>query len=356
MLEQNLNELNIFALRDLARRTGVKSPTSKKKEDLINEIIEIVSGKKTPCVAKSKQGRPPKVFGYDFANMLATQSVVRGGESFSRRVLNQDVSENESDDVQTIVGWLEIVNNNAGLLWVEKNFKNETYFIPSELLKGVPVKMGDRVVAETSLDESSKVIKKIYSVNDCPVGQLGLERKDYWDIEHKISEKKLNFKTKEYCDLNLCVGENIYVYGNNNNNNTKKIINILNSCEIENKIYINSSIVEKNKIFLKELNYVESFIVGLTDDSDTAKKILFLAAERAKRILENGEDVLLVIDDLNSVFGVDENYAKTLISLTKNSDNGSITILCVMPNFSNNQFEKLADVRLRIDEDKIIKI
>ena len=32
MLEKNLNELTVFALRDLARRTGVASPTNKKKE------------------------------------------------------------------------------------------------------------------------------------------------------------------------------------------------------------------------------------------------------------------------------------------------------------------------------------
>ena len=40
-MENKLNELNIFALRDLARKTGVSSPTSKKKEELIKNIIEI---------------------------------------------------------------------------------------------------------------------------------------------------------------------------------------------------------------------------------------------------------------------------------------------------------------------------
>jgi len=60
MLQDKLNELNIFALRDLARHTGVKSPTSKKKEQLIKEIVEITSGEKKPDVNKNKQGRVEK--------------------------------------------------------------------------------------------------------------------------------------------------------------------------------------------------------------------------------------------------------------------------------------------------------
>lgn len=356
MLEQNLDELNIFALRDLARRTGVKSPTSKKKEQLISEIVEIVSGRKAPHVLKSKQGRPPKTFGYDFTNVFSNQLLGGTESSLSKQTLNQESIECQNEDVVTLAGWLEMVNNNAALLWVEKNFKNETYFVPSEVLKNIPVKMGDRAVVEISSEENTKVVKKIFSVNDCPVAQMKVERKNYQDFEHDIPTKKLKFKDKEFNKLNLMIGENVYVYGNNNNDNTKKIINILNSCEIENKIYINVSIVEKNKIFLKSLNYTENFISNLTDGSDVSKKILFLAIERAKRILEVEEDVLIVIDDLMSVLGVDETLAKALMSLTKNSNNGSITIMSVMPNFGINQFEKLADVRLKISDSEIEKI
>ena len=45
MTREELNELSIFALREFARRTGVYAPTSKKKGQLIDEIIEISEGK-----------------------------------------------------------------------------------------------------------------------------------------------------------------------------------------------------------------------------------------------------------------------------------------------------------------------
>ncbi len=355
MLEQNLNELNIFALRDLARRTGVNSPTSKKKEQLIQEIIEIVKGDKKPEVSKTKQGRPPKTFGYDFANVFTNDLKYENSDNLSRQILNQDIPIDLDEGFLTVAGWLELVNNNSALLWVEKDFKNEIYFVPSEVLKNIQVKMGDRVVAEIHADDSSRVVKKVFSVNDCPVMQMQNKRVEYENLKHILPSRKLKFKNVDYQNLNLMHGENVYVYGTNNNNNTKKIIDMLNSCEIENKIYINVSIAEKNKIFIENINLVEKFLSLITDEIDVAKRLIGLAVERAKRILETGEDVLIVVDDLNSVMAVSEDLMKNLVSITKENGKGSITLICVMPNYSVNQVEKLADKRLKI-EDELIKI
>ena len=292
MTVEELDQLNIFALRDLARRTGVNSPTSKKKDLLIKEIVEIVSGKKEPHIAKSKQGRPPKVFGYDFANVFSNETF---GVDLSKQTLNQNVVNGDELDVVTIVGWLEMVNNNSALLWVENNFRNENYFVPNEVLKNLNVKMGDRVVAEISTDVNSKVVKKIFSVNDYPVNSMATKRNSYDNIEHVLSNKHLNFENKEYEILNLVMGENVYVYGSNNNDNTKKIIDLLNSCKIENKIYINVTVAEKNKILLKNLNYTENFVSNITDAPDVSKRVVMLAIERAKRVLEFDENVLIVV-------------------------------------------------------------
>ena len=354
MTIEDLDELNIFALRDLARRTGVNSPTSKKKEILIKEIVEIVSGQKEPQAIKSKQGRPPKVFGYDFANVFNNNLFFKEG-NLSTKTLNQNV-QTDDGDVVTIAGWVELLNNNSALLWVEKNLKNENYFIPTDVLNNINIKMGDRLVAEISPDINSKVIKKIYSVNDCPINKMPNKRIAYEDVNHELPNRTLEFENKDYKNLNLMIGENIYVYGSNNNNNTKIIIDMLNSCKIENKIYINVSIAEKNKIFLNNLNCVEKFLSNITDDVGISKRAVTLAVERAKRILEVGEDVLIVVDDVASVMGLDENLVRSLVALAKNSKNGSVSLLAVMPNRGLNQIEKLADKRLEIIDEKIKEI
>lgn len=356
MLENKLNELNIFALRDLARKMGVASPTSKKKEELIKHIKEIMSGEKKPEAGKSKQGRPPKVFGYDFMNMLHLDNVT----NLAKMTLNQNVTPYQNEDIVTVAGWLELVNNNSAILWVQKDFKIEHFFISNEILKNYNVKMGDRVVAEVEMNGSQWVVKNIFNINGCPVLKFPNERIDYSQISHVISSKKLSFANDVFNDLNLNVAENVYVYGTNNNNNTIKIVEMLNSCKIENKLYVNVSIADKNKIYLNNLSNCEKFIANILDEASFVRRLICLAVERAKRILESGEDVLLVVDDLVSIMGVDKDglsLVKNIVSLAKQGENmGSITVLAVVPNVSLSQIEKLADKRLKVEDEKIFKV
>ncbi len=352
-MEKKLNELNIFALRDLARRTGVNSPTSKKKDELIKGILEIMSGKKQPEISKTKQGRPPKVFGYDFAHVFDADF-----QHGSSMVFNQNVEDSQDEDMVTIAGWIELVNNNSAILWVNKNFKNEYYFVPQKVVGFIDLRMGDRVVAEMSVDDTQKVVKRIFSVNDCPVQHL-TRRNKFEEIEHCNVSKPLNFDSDEYKLLNLMHGENVYIYGSDNNNNTKKVIDILTHCQVQNKIYVNVSLAEKNKIFLTNLQNTENFISNITDDVDLVRRVVSLAIERTKRILEIGEDVLIVVDDLTSISGIDKdnlNLVKKLVSIAKTAkEKGSISLLAVMPNDGLIQVEKLADKRLIIENEQIAK-
>ena len=54
-----LYEMDIHTLRNIAREVGVKSPTTLTKKALIDEILQIESGNKQPCMP-TKKGRPPK--------------------------------------------------------------------------------------------------------------------------------------------------------------------------------------------------------------------------------------------------------------------------------------------------------
>ncbi len=69
MTEEQLDKLSIFQLRELARKMGVDSPTSKRKGELITQILDISNGNSSPHFAKSKQGRPPKDTGLNFVDI-----------------------------------------------------------------------------------------------------------------------------------------------------------------------------------------------------------------------------------------------------------------------------------------------
>ena len=133
---------------------------------------------------------------------------------------------------------------------------------------------------------------------------------------------------------------------------------MMNACKCEYKLYVNVSIAEKNKMFLNNINHAEKLVANITDEIDVSRRVLSLAIERAKRLIECGEDVLVVIDDLLSITSVDKDnltFTKNLVALTKQAKkSGSITLLAVMPNNTLTQIEKLADKRLKVVDNSII--
>lgn len=343
-MENNLNDLNIYALRELGRRVGVNSPTSKKKEELINDILSIQSGKKQPEKQKTKQGRPPKTFAYSLGLM----------DNLKNITLNQNSKEYDSLETETTAGYIELINNNSAFLWVEKFNTYVNYFISSQIVEKYNLKTGDRVVVKLIKDANQTTIADIYNINGCPQEKYNKNRVDYFSFEPIIPNKKLLFKKEEYNNLSIKNGENIYIYGSNNNVNTCTIIDMLNTCENEHKIYVNISVAEKNKVYLNNIKNAEKLTANITDDIDLTKRILTLAIERAKRVLETGNDVTIFVDDMQSISSVDSLFVKSLTSLAKQTKKaGSITLIAIMPNQNLTYIEKLADKRLNIVDNSI---
>ncbi|MDE6551071.1 MAG: hypothetical protein K2M44_06230, partial [Clostridia bacterium] len=56
--ERELANMSIFQLRTAARKIGVASPTTKKKDQLVKDYLDIASGKTAPKI--TNRGRPPK--------------------------------------------------------------------------------------------------------------------------------------------------------------------------------------------------------------------------------------------------------------------------------------------------------
>lgn len=350
MVEEQLNELSIFSLRELARRTGVNSPTSKKKQQLIEDIIAINNGVKKPHIPKTKQGRPPKTFGYDVSNIFTDKNTQM--PTFSKgAVLNQESEIFEHVNTEKLTGIVEIVSNNVGFLWTNKLQEYECYFIPASLVEKYNIKSGDEVVAELSFTEDAVVVKNFVSINGVSVKKFTNQRKDYFNIEHVLEKTKINFESK-FETLNIFKGENAYFYGKDNNVNTDYIINMLNNAKVDCKIYVNVSIVEKNKHFLKNIKNAELYVSKITDDLETSRRIVSLAVERALRLFEQDKHVLIVVDDALSVASVDNqelSILKRLMSITKCAENASISIAAIMDEDKQiNQIEKLADNKIRI--------
>ena len=348
MNEQQLNELSIYVLRELARRSGVSSPTSKKKEQLISEIIAISDGRQQPVVS-TKQGRPPKGFAYDISSTLSVDE-----EPTKTLKFKQEGGVFSSDNLTSALGYVEIIDNLAFLLIQEEDYSFKKCFIPATIVMKHNLKSGDKVVVEIVKEEGKTLVKQVFNINGIPSLKWQTERNSYEEISHIVPVKKLEFLNKELNSFNIMCGENVYLYGTNNNQNTVSTVEYLNSCNADVKIYLNMAVAEKNKIYIKNLANAEMFVSNFTDPTDYAREVAALAIERAKRAMEAGGNVVVAIDDILTLISIEKQDAaitKQLLSLTKSSKNGSISLVVVNSNESNVLFiEKLADKRIKVDE------
>lgn len=352
MTQEQLNEYSIFALREIARRTGVTSPTSKKKDVLIKEILEITEGKKEPVGLKTKQGRPPKNFGYSFIDVFKPENSHFAQSTNNGLVFKQETETFTTDEDNIVTGYVELVNANTAFLWVKKDLEFNCYLITPPFLVKYNLKNGDLVSVKLGTGEERMVSKEILSINACPITKYSNKRKEYSNIDHSEPKSKIMFDND--LKLDLMHGQNLYLYGQDNNKNSSSLIQILNSCTGTRKIYINLSIAEKTKHNLLQVKGAEMFVADIMEGVEKSKKLIMLAAERAKRLMENGEKVVVFVDDVLSLWSIDEPdhmAVKKLLSITKNAGNkGSISVVAIMSNVSELRiFEKLADKRISVD-------
>lgn len=74
--EAELRMTSIFVLRNIARRIGVISPTTYKKDDLVKKVCDISSGLAKPEMPRNRQGRPPKDRVNQFLNLERSSAFV----------------------------------------------------------------------------------------------------------------------------------------------------------------------------------------------------------------------------------------------------------------------------------------
>ncbi len=335
MTEDQLDKLSIFQLRELARRMGVFSPTSKRKGELIESIMDISNGNASPHFSKTKQGRPPKNAGFNFVDVLMPETT---SQPFV-------LSQGDFGKISQVEGVVEISNGLNGFVWQFKDNRYNCIFLPAKLISEYNLKMGDKICGKVMYKDGQLSVSQLTKING---GRLArqLNVPAYDAIKHDVNTQKIEM---DGINLDVKHGENCYFVGDNNNTNTTHLIDVLNACKADRKIYINCSIAAKNEGYLDAINNdTDLFVSRITDTEETAKKIIALACAYAKRGLESKQKVIIAVDDIFGVMSVcadDELVAGNLLSLTKNGENGgAITILAVYKDDKySKRYEKLAD-------------
>ena len=169
--EQELSRMSIFQLRDTARQIGVASPTSKKKEELIKMYLDISTGKAQPA-AKTRRGRPPKQKVENPAAEHKAEEMAVAHQDAEQPSGEKHVANIEellkSDDCDRKSGVLDILSEGYGFLRAENcEYGNKDAYVSAKLIRGMGLRAGDMVVgvAKKNAENRPPAIIAVESVN-----------------------------------------------------------------------------------------------------------------------------------------------------------------------------------------------
>lgn len=372
--EEKLQELGIFEIRNIARDVGVYSPTLFKKQELIDKIMRVITGKDEPYVKKTKQGRPPK----NISNLNNLVDVIMPTKLFEDKKesdysyfndINENINVASCDGKEKIFkGYVKVYADDFALVFYE-NFKEDknVVFVTSQQIKQYKLKSGDIITGKAIFVDDSKpfILKEVYSINEMQFNS-SFERNE--DFENKFAiyatkKLKINVYTGEDEIFNLIDSKSPFAKGQRvllkNANNF--------SFEILHKLTTGNNNLKGLAILIDESpeNYFEvnsnSKLSVISNNFGNRVNNLPLEIEvkldNLLRQVELGEDVILFINSLEKYINyfVNENIlnkltkeeaiAKTkknlndIILLGKNTNNGSLTVVVNAEN--SNEFDSL---------------
>lgn len=286
--ESTLSSLRIHELRDLARKIGVKCPTALKKEDIINQVMQILNGESQPYKAPSKKGRPSKsdnqintLMEFFMPEDVNFDLPIKPQEDFDFFVNMPQVEYNMGKN-EVVEGMVEIALNGVGIIRVN-NFttSSEDVFIHEMIIMNNKLQTGDYVEAYAKLiiPNRPRAVTKIISVN-----KNLKESKKVAEIECKELGKKLK------------MGDSVLMFSSNPSTNdfALKLFNELND---EVNMYV--SAYEK-----QDLKNTQNQIYAYVNPYGTYKDIYCcynLAINRAK-VISSKTSVSMVINSLSSYY------------------------------------------------------
>ena len=205
--KEMLESISIFAIRDIAKEVGISSPTKKNKAELIDLILKISSGEMEPPEAP-RRGRPkkPTELPPQAAEpaKASEQPKSRGNrygrdnagryESKQAAGFHDDKRGGEPDQMRE--GFLEINPDGYGFLRVRNCECNEMdAYVPSVKIKQYGLRKGDKVRAmcKTLQEGKPAAVVNVISVNGVDYAELG-KRPNFDDLVPIYPDERLRME------------------------------------------------------------------------------------------------------------------------------------------------------------------
>ena len=312
--KESLENLRIHELRDLARKVGVKAPTLLKKEDIIEQTMAIISGDQKPYVKKNNKGRPAKnslseseMFIPSFNQEQGDKNdLVLENQKFGFFINAPGLRFNLSNDATETEGILDIHPNGYGILRTQGYSPSDNdIFVCTQTVAENNLRIGQKIsglereiqkgkphavvklTGIEGIDPSRYILQPAFDQLPYVEQKRALPVTNILKKSVKITEGSRSFisfkdvKTMTICGIDLC------------KNIAKDSSHIV--------VYLNMDALPEDTA---QYGNFEKIDIPFSMSEVNQISTINLAIERAKRRVENGENVIVIIKEMSKLLRI----------------------------------------------------
>ncbi len=308
-----LKDVPLYVVREIGRKIGVKSPTSKRKDVLIEEIIKIQRGVLTP-VDISNRGAPPK-FEVDLSEFLIKEED-KPYEEIPEDTAKFYLYDSEGQDTKIVEGVFEQMSSGYGFLRA-KYYENsdKDVFVSTQLIKKYGLRKGDlvkgRANSKKEKEGTSVALQTVSEINGAELIRC-LARRHFDDLTPCFPIERIKLESEfNQEDISIrCIdlfapigrGQRGLIVAPPKTGKTTLLKKIAKS--IENNypdITLMILLIDERPEEVTDIkHFVNAEVVSSTFDEapDHHVKIAEVVLNRAKRLVEMDKHVVILLDSI----------------------------------------------------------
>jgi len=309
--QEIISNLGIYELRALARALGVSSPTTKKRDFLVNAILELLETKKIDMTQKSNKGRPCKKLDSidEILNLINSDTkIIELPKSYNFEdilLFAQEIPvfEYESKDEILKKGVLRIVKNVSYFIDSEENV---VVFISNDMVSKFQLKNGDFLeVKAYKINQNNQFnAKSITKINN--VNSNKYKSGEEISLEKQLPSKLLDVGKKKI----LLGGKNNYILSDPIylDSEIQEVLSTLDKPE-NNVVYLGVNVCEEEMMLLEQCENYTVFAskYGDANIGNSFNKIID-SINLAERTINRNENVIFIISDVVGIMNALDLY------------------------------------------------
>ncbi len=369
MNEAEIDKLGVYELRELARKLGVKSPTTKKIQQLKTEIALIQNGQ-LKAAPSNKIGRPPKSLTRskdDFSGFLIPKDIAEILEDKKSKVALDEMNMKKIIFKSAPTSFMESISSSQNFGYIRKTQNDHYYFwseysndyssnlltyIPETLIQSYKLRVGDYVCvkAEFYPEKNYSLASDVLSINGTHI-KAGERLEPVDMLKYIIPTLEMNLMFNE----RMCKGGRAIACYNTRETMSRDIINYANEqIKFGKKVIIVGCEITPEMFTFIEGTEIKLFATKFGDGLESSYNVVVDAINHAQTLACDNFDVVVIMFDTLGIlqtmklyFEANGQHPSSGVQLTKTlfgigraySDTSSIsTIACVMEDEYNGDF------------------